>query len=340
MNREFHYFCIYYLANEAGFSPEDSAILAVSSQLVDESTLPWKIEGRKAATGTAAHPMFTETTQEYSFWDPDVCRSIYRPFHFLPGERHVASARRKDGASGPRAVTADSPLSREVLIAAFKTDSLYRMGIALHSYADTWAHQDFSADDEIQNSLGVQALPSVGHLQALKAPDDPLGRWSDPRLLDEYSEVDNAQRFLRAARMIFRFLRTYLRRSFADEDLVLGPLEELWKGQRHGRAKAEARDSDYIVDLGIPPYEAGLWVREASGAPYTGVLAELARASSGYDSFRWLTSAAAKRSEEGLKCAGTIDAEAYSASRLRLWNEAAAAHRAFCFSLFSRRGFG
>ena len=132
------------------------------------------------------------------------------PLH--PRRPGPASRERVDGAASRWTVTPDSPLAKELLVAALKTGDDFRIGIALHTYADTWAHQHFSGRVEQGNVVDPSSpLPPAGHLQALRAPDDAAGRWTDARLVPELSRVDNAARFRAAARKIYRYLRTFLR---------------------------------------------------------------------------------------------------------------------------------
>lgn len=333
MNIEFHYYALRYLARCAGFSDADAAEVAVSSQLVDECLAPWEIIGAGGAVEER-----TEVTQDYLFWDERVAEEIYRPFHFIPGDRGAASARRADGAASPGAVTADSPLAREVLIAALRTRNMERIGIALHAYADSWAHQGFSADIEPQNALDpASPLPAVGHLQAFGAPDDPRRRWTDPRLAAGEREVDNAARFAGAAAKIYRFLCAYRRKGFADEAFVIDRLAEIWR-RPAAAGDSASRASDYIIELDLPPYEPEAWAREAGGA-----IAGLAARSpdpfaSGYNRLAWLRGAAMKASSAAGAPRGRIPAERYRGSEFERWNEAAREHRACCLSLFKQRG--
>lgn len=333
MNIEFHYYTIRYLARCAGFSDDDSAEVAISSQLVDECLAPWEIVDARGEV--EAH---TEVTQNYLFWDERVAEGIYRPFHFIPGDRDIASARRADGAASRGAVTADSPLAREVLIAALRTRNLMRIGIALHVYADSWAHQGFSADIEPQNALDpASPLPAVGHLQAFGAPDDPRRRWTDPRLAAGEREADNAARFAVAASKIYRFLRAYRREDFVDEAFVVERLAGIWRRPAPSGDSA-ARASDYIIELDLPPYEPEAWAREAGGT-----IASLSARSpdpfaAGYSRLAWLKGAAMKASSAAGAARGRIPAERYRGSRFERWNAAAGEHRAFCLSLFKERG--
>lgn len=327
MNIEFHYYAIYHLCVSAGFSPGESTVAAVSSQLVDECMAPWKVVGQG---GNFA----TEVTQNYLFWTESVRRDIYLPFHFLPGDREAASAARKDGKAGAHAVTPDSPLAKEILVAALRTGDFFRIGIALHAYADTWAHQNFSGEMESANAMERDSLlPAAGHLQALSRPDDPALRWRDPRLKPEFAEVDNAGRFLAAARMIYRYLCTFGRRGFSDESFVLDRLEGVWRNPRRGSG-AVAHASDYVVDLDVPPYERGAWPRQAGAVAWGPEEGRFP----GYDRVAWLAASADLRTGRATAFRGEIPEASWTGSLFEKWNSAARAHRDACRTLFARRG--
>ena len=337
MNIEFHYYALYYLCRSAGL-PEDSASkIAVSSQMVDENLAAWEIKGGDKSS-------LSIVTQNYQFWDEATAKNIYRPFHFLPGEKAKADSYRKDGRAGKHPVTADSPLAREILIAALRSGNPYRIGVALHAYADTWAHQNFSADQEPQNALDPRSpLPPVGHLQALKHPDNPRLVWKDPRLKDEYVDVRNARRFSRAATMIYRFLATYRKKGFEDEAFVIGRLRELWEndgGTRGGLAGEDslARAADYIIEFDIPPYEPEAWIRRL-GAQAKGLLGmDSAPEKLGYDRLSWIRYAATKASSALGSTRGSIALTSYEESDFAAWNQAAKTHLDYCSLLFEQRG--
>ena len=356
MNIEFHYYALHYLSRCAGFNENDASTIAISSQMVDECIAPWEVSGRnpgsspggsagstagsgaRSAAGSGARGRrLTQVTQNYVFWDETVARDIYRPFHFIPGDARLASARRVDGRAGRFVVTEDSPLSREILIAALKTKDLFRIGIALHAYADTWAHQNFSGDSEAQNALDPSSpIPAAGHLHALKSPDVPRLVWQDQRLREDFRGVSNAARFAKAASMIYRFLCTYNRRKFDDEVFVVGRLEELWNG-RGAAGDSAARASDYIVDFDVPPYEGEAWAKRAGGAA-NGILQAPDPYRSGYDRLAWLKNAATKASSAFGSTRGRVPESGFEDSAFAFWNRAARDHRRLCRSLFEQRG--
>ncbi|MEN6364333.1 MAG: DUF6765 family protein [Rectinema sp.] len=328
MNIEFHYYTLYYLCASSGYPSAEALAIAVSSQMVDECTSPWRVRDPEG-------DFLTEVTQNYLFWDESVRRDIYLPFHFIPGDPGAASNARTDGKAGPHAVTPDSPLAREILIAALRTGDPYRIGIALHPYADTWAHQNFSGDTEPANAMDRDSiLPAVGHLQALSMPDDPQTIWRDSRLRPDIGKIDNADRFLAAARMIYRFLAASRHRSFDDEYFVLDKLERIWKNS-HRAKDSSTRSFNYIVDLDVPPYERGAWPRAAGATMPNADSAIL----SGYDRIAWLAASAGRgRNDSSRPVKGTIPGALWRDSHFGRWNAAAREHRNECRRSFSKRG--
>jgi hypothetical protein len=323
MNAEFHYYAVRYLCVRAGMDEGRADLVARSSQYVDNAIHAYRIEDEG---------YLTQVTQNYVFWDEDTSRSIYLPFHFLPGDPDLASRERRDGRASRWAVTADSPLARELLVRALRSGNPFRIGIALHAYADTWAHQHFSGRLEEGNTVEASAtLPPAGHLQALRSPDDAALRWRDGRLLPSLSAIDNADRFLSAARKIYRYLRTSLRQGFEDEELALDGLRAIWRG---GSGDMGARLADFAIYLDVPPYDKRSWLAEAGIRDETADEGRFA----GYDKILWVKAELGKRTgfSSGLR---HIDSGGrFKGSALHLWNEAAAEHRAVALELLSAEG--
>ena len=327
MNREFHYYAICYLARSAGFPPDDAETIAISSQMVDESRFAWNVVD-------GSHSFMTEVTQNYLFWDPDIARQAYLPFHFVPGNPSEAARRRKDRQEHPLAVTADNANVRTLLIAALKSGSLYRIGIALHAYADSWAHQNFSGTvDSFNQILGNALLPAAGHLQAGTNPDTPALAWIDPRLEEPFSHVSNQQRFLEAARMIYRFLCTARKRRFDDEVFVLEPLEKLWQQRRTHPDDQIAIASDYVIYLNVPLWEPGLWLREVDAEEFRTPEMLRALSADGFGASWWGLASGLRTTARG-----SIPRASWEGSRLAQWNSAVLAHRREFESLMQQKG--
>ena len=324
MNAEFHYYSVYFLCLRAGLGERRCCDIAFASQYVDNAIFSYEVDDGGFAYTTLV-------TQNYIFWDEETLRGIYLPFHFIPGEREAASRERVDGAASNWTVTPDSPLAKELLVAAFRTGDDFRIGIALHSYADTWAHQHFSGRVENCNALDPSSpLPPAGHLQALRSPDDAAGRWTDPRLRAELSRIDNGERFRQAAKKIYRYLRTFQRLGFEEEDLVLDELSAAWKAYP---GDMQARLAGFTVDLEVPPYDRRDYLSRA------GILDERSEEQgAGYDKLEWLRGEIARRSGSGSGAKQVSSHGRFRGSEIHRWNEAARAHRVLASSLLAARG--
>jgi hypothetical protein len=323
MNIEFHYYAIYILAREAGMDEGFSATMAYASQYVDAATRPLSFDAPRGRVDI-------RPTQNYLFWDEGVRREIYLPFHFLPGDPAAAAALRADGAQNRYAVTPNGDIVKSLLIGALKDKDPYRIGIALHSFADSWAHQNFSGLMEDFNALAQakgKALPPAGHLQALALPDSPDGVWRDDRLKEPHAYIVNRDRFALAARKIYRYLRVYLGKPFADDELIVERLARIWADPSR-----EGRLADYAIEYGVEPWDAEAWRREAGAPADDSPLAGLRH----YDKLAWAKAEltrAFSHEAPAIPVGG-----AFYASRLYRWNEAAMEHKKRALAALEREG--
>jgi hypothetical protein len=236
MQDDFHYYIIYAIARKAGHSARKAGVLAHSSQFVDDnnehqfirldpalfrrrSTPVRRYHGKETITAfpsvvyvgrrgedkEAFHPIMTQSLS-FNSLDPLVHRYVYMPFHYLPGDRPIRLKRKLN----PYSCVADSRLARDLLNEAIRSGDPYRLGIALHTYADTWSHQNFTGFRERWNSLEswrrprAYITPDIGHADVGRSPDEISKTWRDDRL--EKAEVDNRQRAMQAIEAIFRRL--------------------------------------------------------------------------------------------------------------------------------------
>jgi len=324
MNVEFHYYCLYYLSRQAGLDDRFSGLLAASSQYVDASTYPLSFS-------TPREQLSITVTQNYVFWDEAVRRDIYLPFHFLPGGSSGTADQASQGKANPYTVRPNGYIAKELLILAFKEKDPYLMGIALHSFADTWAHQNFSGLVEEGNSISTGGsmleLPPAGHLQALTQPDEPDRVWFDPRLPEHERRISNSQRFVQAGRKIYRYLCIFNNKPYSDEELVLDSMQSIWTG-----STKEGRLADYAIRWDLAPWDARDWQGAAGAAPRPSLFSDIKN----YDKLAW-----AKR--EVMKSLGEkppvyqVDSGFYS-SNLYHWHEAAIEHRKRALHALSERG--
>jgi hypothetical protein len=221
MEYDFHYYAVAVLARAAGFAPSDALTIAYACQYVDNATesAPFHVGGFLFEPVRTAH----EGLKVYNW---AIQKRVYIPFHFLP-------ARMFNPAEPPDPhfeTKPDSPFANAVLDDALaEPDGLYRLcriGIALHAFADTWAHQRFSGKKDVYNAISHirhrvagewktpffqnlfhRFLPLVGHSRAAHDPDLSHLSWSytQPRRTAEGGRcfsLDNARIFYHAAERI------------------------------------------------------------------------------------------------------------------------------------------
>jgi hypothetical protein len=191
---------------------------------------------------------------------------------------NAETAQRTDGAKNRHSCTSNSAGVKNLLLDALRTENAYRIGVAMHTFADSWAHQNFSGLLEKWNAVSEGSLlPPVGHAQALTAPDKVGHVWNDPRLVPRAATIHNNDRFLAAAKKIYRYLCVFNRRSFEDEELVLYRLREIY----------EAADpaTEFVIEADVPPYDHRAWMEAAMELENEDLPQEVFR---GYDKMLWL----------------------------------------------------
>jgi hypothetical protein len=311
MNLDFHYYTTCYLARQAGFKEEEAQILAHSCQMVDDNLLTYEIRTPKEVINS--YP-----TQNYGFWSNSTSTEIYQPFHFFPGNDPGWAAQRKDAQPHLYATSPNSPGVKKLLVSALKSKDLYRIGIALHTFADSWAHQGFSGRKESQNAMSNDPIiPPLGHAQALRDPDIYGRSWEDSRLKEP--RVINRVRFREAAKKIYRYLCVFQGRPFDDEELILS----FWEARMGAQAGAEewrTRNLEFEIQDGIPRFERGKWILEALGSGATHGLSE--KYTSGYSKFLWLIDELVFKNDIGQKQPITVGEDFYQSHFYR-WIRAA-----------------
>jgi len=235
---DFHYNTIRVLIEKAGFSSEEAQIIAYASQFVDDAVNheEMNINGKldilhKRFTKKTFNPVCTahKGLQLLKGFKKDVQNKIYIPFHFLPDLELIKNE------NDSFIVEPNGKLAKKIVLNA-KTElskttgeerimNLIRLGIALHTYSDTWTHQDFSGRhssnendiDDIEilknnnweklsfiNRLEYNALPDIGHAEAENLPDLSHLKWRYRKIsTNKITERNNTEIFLDAAENIF-----------------------------------------------------------------------------------------------------------------------------------------
>ena len=273
MNREFHYFITGLIAARAGLPPQDARIVAYSSQYTDDNDSIFEIDkGLPTAYGNYISQTMNILKPKRRLF------RIYPLFHFIPGDPTASSTWRKDGGMHWLNTTPDSENANRIMDAALASGNLYRIGIACHGYADTWAHQNFVGYYNEFNSMTVPlsaAIPNIGHAEAGHAPDWPALVWEDTRLIHE--RIDNKARFLEAAGCMYRKFAKYVdpkitkkelrkRETTLKDDLdrcIGGPDQaNTLEGERIARYRELAQASEY-GGRELESYDAHRWMDDA-----------------------------------------------------------------------------
>ncbi len=220
MQQDFHFYAVAVLARAAGFGPKDALTIGYASQYVDDSTESSLIRLDVDHGELRFDPVRTASTGlRYRSWSTH--KRVFVPFHFLPpkpfrpGENGRFSFVTRPGA----------PFAEELLRAAVaeplerRKRRLCRIGIALHSFADTWSHRGFSgrrSDEEnelddlelfdescgdyrrlrLETLISDRFVPPIGHAKAGRFADlsflrwryRPAGRASDPIVRDNVAD--------------------------------------------------------------------------------------------------------------------------------------------------------
>lgn len=238
MQIDFHHAVTYVTARIAGFSHVEADIIAYSAQYVDDATC----DGTVCFSNKA---MYTRINSAHRTVDPENLNDVsnhlvWLPFHFLPANDGGPDQGRINGTFIDKIVCRPgikSPVAEDMLTmtlaAKGKPNALHSLGITMHVYADTWAHQGFAGvlhevnevDDAVETSkpkvfgksladtigawIGEKVIPPLGHGRALVLPDMPFLQW---RYTDGRGKVvtrDNSNDFLEAAEAMCRFMQQY-----------------------------------------------------------------------------------------------------------------------------------
>ena len=257
MNTEFHYYITGILAWKAGFSEEESSIIAYSSQFVDDNSNVFTVGDYSNYISQTKNILKPRKT----------LMRIYSTFHFIPGDPMAESARRKDGKMHILNTTPNSKLSQEVMHKAFnssKEGRLYRIGIASHTYTDTWAHQNFVGFNDSFNGFDLNPIPNIGHSDAILDPDVVCKDWVDERLL--YEVVSNNDRFILAAEHLFYKYVNYLESNAEWEPVKRVLLAIMGIDNKRKRMALYSTLVPWLL-----PYNKDYWFEKAIGCNVKGL---------------------------------------------------------------------
>ena len=236
MNIDFHYGVIYAVSRLAGLAQNQAEVVAHACQYVDDAStngILKFVDGESYERFASAHELF-----DYKNLNNDQNRVIWAPFHFLPGGD--GNTLEEKAICKPNSNIAKE-MMRRAIDGRPAENGLHRLGISLHVYVDTWAHQGFSGisskhnavvtlsgEDYDHNSwsqkftehlsavgetLEARALSKIsglGHGAALHFPDMPWAKWRYTNGAGVTTERDNLPEFIAAADMACKAVQGYI----------------------------------------------------------------------------------------------------------------------------------
>jgi hypothetical protein len=235
MNIDFHYGVIYVVARLGGLDPQHAEIVAHACQYVDDATTPSVLSfagGQSFERFASAHQML-----DYKNMLKAEDRVVWAPFHFVPGGQ--GNTLEDKSICRP-----DSPIARDMvarmLLGHNANNALHRLGVTLHAYVDTWAHQGFSGTISKHNVVlhlegdgfdrdtwaekvkgyfidagervetwTANTISRLGHGAALHFPDMPWAEWK--YINGNHTEISrvNLPDFITAADMACRVVQRF-----------------------------------------------------------------------------------------------------------------------------------
>jgi len=236
MNKLFHYEMVKVLACKAGMEEDEAQTVAYASQFADDCAPPAEFYLDSLPPGVKCAGLYNEESRLFSpvrtahkglQYILSLARieqfRVLLAFHFLPpgdfGGDEKSFRAQADGNLAGRLVNRAVNDLAEVNDCDMRQGRLIALGLALHSYADTWAHDDFSGIRQRYNKKNnCQVLRNgkwerdycagrfeIGHGESTSPDCNVTWRYRN-RDSGEWVIKDNHARFLEAANRIYCIL--------------------------------------------------------------------------------------------------------------------------------------
>ncbi len=293
MQKDFHYGIIKILSLKAGFDQEQSELIAYASQYVDDATIHRPIRLNQAPAldtprvkGKTFDPVCTahKGLQFIEDFKRRVQEQIYLCFHFLP-EKPYAQNGDYDYIVKPNGELAQMLIywALSKLKNQTSTENFIRLGVALHTYADTWAHQNFTGThSHLHNDLEHieiwtgqhwkrikpyrqfinNIFPDIGHAEAYDFPDLPYLRWR--YIKDKTKEIilrDNPGIYLDAAQKIYELLCNFTNEPCSWEETSKWLLE--FFSYQNSKSYARLKYLNMLFPEVKLEYDEHQWLKQA-----------------------------------------------------------------------------
>ena len=292
MQIDMHYGAIYYLANLVGIGADEAEKIAWSSQFVDDAQFGGTVQfpsGAGCICSNSAHQYVTDNLSAHG-------RLVWIPFHFVPDTSTKGSF--LDRLKCKKNSDLASAAVQEALSETDLSLKPYRLGVALHAYADTWAHYEFSgfwSDSNLiehvkpinvkqdlwesfkamagtlYSELNGKQESALGHLLADVCPDLPYLEWQY-RITEGKPLIhrNNPEDYKKALQAICKYLVQY-KSSTSNPQLPQmnwTVLDTLIGQQEDDPLKRLSRWSAAIsteFDRELPQYKENTWIDDALG---------------------------------------------------------------------------
>lgn len=313
MNISFHYYVTRVLAEKAGFAPADAQTIAFACQQVDDANrhTPMKVknlpppEYERMSDGVfdptcTAHKGITNILYGFT----GIRRKILMPFHFIP-EAWDSTRRHYKYLTIPGAPLAHTmvkialeKLSSSAGNQLFRQLALIKLGIALHGYEDSFAHQGFSGrnnklDNDATDILDAERV-RLNETQLIGQLVGFIGYHIGHGLLGDLPDkigivayylngrglavmLDNVARFTLAAEKTFALLRDFTG-SATDWPSISTQMVKMLSGElpnlaaKSGKTDWQKTFSKHFPEIFFD-YKAQAWEKEAlrqnSGGSFT-----------------------------------------------------------------------
>ncbi|MBW4518217.1 MAG: hypothetical protein KME16_00595 [Scytolyngbya sp. HA4215-MV1] len=239
MQIDFHHGVTYVVARLAGFDHKAANTIAYAAQYVDDATNGGLIRFNNGALFSrisSAHKML-----DYRNFNELANHRVWIPFHFLPGNGGLPADQDPQGEFIEKLICRpNSCVAQDVVRECIaRQDALYglhRLGITMHVYADTWAHQGFAGvnhqvnearrlvdetgktDRNLMTRLKgyfISGAFPLGHGAVLGNPDKPFLCWGYINGQGQQILRNNPKDFLEAAEQMYKAMQRYQK---ADPD--------------------------------------------------------------------------------------------------------------------------
>ena len=229
MDIDFHFSTVYVLSRWAGFSSGNAKVIAAASEFVDDNISE---DPKIWATAKEVTPNGVIRYSGHDLWEnlfnEEGNEQVWIPYHFLPG---LEGETEEDQLICKKDSALALELEQRLKHLTFNDPNYaFKLGIGLHVFADTWAHQEFAGITSISNivkdlvvelfdgdgwknieemgdwikSVAIDLAAPLGHAGAIHWPDRPYAKWKSTVKFPDGR--DNCDEFMEASERIYGIL--------------------------------------------------------------------------------------------------------------------------------------